>query len=274
MQVSIDKFQEWHDWSRGIVKKSVVTEKAEDPQVVEAAAEAAKREGIWRKAFAPPVSARASVMGASVSRPQSSTAQQRLTLNAKSPSISKTMARPSVVSLKSSAQLIARHVVNTYLQLVGRELLTRAMWLVPLLQELPCVPPTSTLAQLFVLPFVKALSSALDALLTAPASYVSAYVDEAAMDQAQKTYQHLRVSSAVAKATAVGAVRSPMSLLSYLYDDGVAFFEALRAALKPLGAPLMPAWCARVLDAPFLERLAAVEALITGYVTRAFEVRP
>ena len=176
---------------------------------------------------------------------------------------------------------------------MGRELLGRAHALAPLLARLPATPPTTTIISLLITPFLAALRRALASLIASPGAFSSAYVDEAASDAHHKRYQQLtshgagahnsggnnaaaaaHSSSLLARKAAQGAARSPMTLLSFVYEDATAFVEAVRAACLKFGGDVPSHIGTRLVDAVFLERESALQAMISQYVMGAVEVRP
>jgi hypothetical protein len=268
LQVSISTFQAWHDWSRGLQKRSVATRSSSQETVPDA-------ELRWSEAFAVPLKDSRSLSLITRSGKTDTSAAQAPGFEAAAAGI---RGRATTITMRGSTcatsgrQPVAKHVVNTYLQLVGRELLSRAYWLQPLFRGLPLAPPTSATAKLFVEPFMAALEHALDSLLQQPAACISAYVDEQAMDPAHKRYQHLQPPSKSQAITAASTSRSPMSLLAYLAQDGMDFLGALRRILRANGCSLPVQWCMRALDAPFLARRTSIQAMVSDYVMHVFQV--
>ena len=123
----------------------------------------------------------------------------------------------SSLARRSRKQASHKHIVNTYLQLVGREILQRAVWLQPLLATLPCTPPLQVTVALFVAPFMTALDHALTQLLASPSSCTAAIVDEPAAEICPKSFRavHNMDPSVYGRGFPAATQRSPMTCLLY-----------------------------------------------------------
>jgi hypothetical protein len=153
-------------------------------------------------------------------------------------------------------------------QLVGRELIYRAIFFEPMLSALPRHLTPLVPFHAFIWPFLDALQHALDALIDDPSAHNSAFVEDARRDDEMKQFQKLCKAALHRAGTGGSGVRSPMSALAYIYEDTSVFLRAICTWLPQCSVTAF----ARAVDIVFLQRKAAIYDMIRKYVTDAIRV--